>query len=332
MSFPDMKLITAVEYYDALMREIPKAKRRVVINAMTLLWGDKTEKILPLLHDALERGVEVRLMGDIYSKFYSNTPKIVRDSDDYKWSHTRAINIKLEAEGAYVRYVGKLGLNPYRGRCHTKITIIDDTAYTFGGVNFTGSSFTFHDYMLRIESSVLSDRLYVLVKEIAKGKKGEPLPDLREPIDSHNTLLFDGGGQGTSAIYEAACEIIGDAKKVYFVSQWCPSGKLAKLLTATDNDSYFIRAAQAEPPANIATIVDQTRYHIDNRYTGKRYIHAKFILTENADGSRHLVSGSNNFNWRGIAYGTKEIAVRSSDPKLWQQFYDYMQREIVHES
>jgi cardiolipin synthase A/B len=327
MSSLEMKLISAAEYYDALLTSIPKAKRRIVIHAMTILWNTQTETIAAQLSSALERGVEVHIVGDIYSKFYANTPRLMRTMDNRKWAHTRAINIKLEAEGAHIKYVGRLGLNPYKGRTHSKVTIVDDTAYTFGGVNFTDGSFHNHDYMLRIKDRELCEELYQLVLAIGEAK--QPLPDRVVPLSASATMLFDGGMPSSSAIYDKACEIVGKAKKVYYVSQMVPSGRLGKLVTSVENECYFNHPTQANTPSNLAILVDQTRYGIKNLYKGKTYIHAKFILCQYADGSKHLISGSNNFSWRGIVYGTREIAVHSTDTTLWDSFYEYMQREIV---
>lgn len=324
-----LRFVPATDYYESLLKHIPQAKKRVVIHAMVVLWQPHTEKIIPLLQGALDRGVEVRIVGDMYSKLQANMPKFVRNDQGPRWGHTIAINSELQSRGAQVTYVGKIGFNPFKQRCHSKITIIDDLCYTFGGVNFYAGGFTFHDYMLESNNAVLADKLYELVCNIEKFPR---MTDITEELDEENTMLFDGGTPGSSVIYDAACDAVAKAKKVYYVSQMCPSGQLAKLITQTDNECYFIRPGQAEPPSNLALIVDKARYGIKNHYKGKRYIHAKFILCEGKDGSKQIISGSNNFSWRGIAYGTKEIAVRSTDPKLWQAFYEYMQREIVHES
>jgi hypothetical protein len=329
MNSLDLQLITATDYYDNLVKSIPRAKKRIVIHAMVLLWQSYTEPLVPLLKDALERDVEVRIVGDMYSKLTANMPRFVRGDHGERWGHTIAINSELQSLGAHITYVGKLGLNPFKQRCHSKITIIDDHVYTFGGVNFYGGAFTFHDYMLETTNAELADQLHQLVTDIEKFPR---MTDLTEQLDAYNTLLFDGGTPGTSAIYETACDVVAKAKKVYYVSQMCPSGQLAKHITATDNECYFVRPAQAEPPSNLALIFDKARFGITNLYKGKRYIHAKFILTEDHDGTKHIISGSNNFSWRGIAYGTKEIAVHSTDPKLWQAFYNYMQQEIISET
>lgn len=324
-----VKFISAADYHRALLEQIPKAKKRIVIHAMVVLWQQYTEDILGLLYPALARGVEVRIVGDMYSKFTANMPKFVRSDKGSRWGHTIALNSDLQSKGAHITYVGKLGFNPYKQRCHSKITIVDDTCFTFGGVNFYGGGFTYHDYMLEVHDKDIADRLHSLVRGIETFPR---MTDITEKISDEHTLLFDGGTPGSSAIYDAACDVVASANKVYFVSQMCPSGRLAKLITQKQNECYFVRPTQAEPPSNLALIVDRARYGITNRYRGKRYIHAKFILGEDEDGSKWLVSGSNNFSWRGIAYGTKEIAVLSSDPDLWQAFYDYMQREIISEA
>ena len=180
--------------------------------------------------------------------------------------------------------------------------------------------------MLTAEYPQLAERLYLLIRDLEKDQR---LIDFAEPLDKTTTLLFDGGTPDSSAVYEEACNIVADAKKVHYVSQMCPSGRLAKLITATENHCYFIRSSQAEPPLNMALPVDKLLSGITNSYKGKNYIHAKFILCEGKDGGRRLISGSNNYSWRGIAFGTKEIAISSSDPALWQTFYTYMQKEVL---
>jgi phosphatidylserine/phosphatidylglycerophosphate/cardiolipin synthase-like enzyme len=325
MSF-DIRLIAATAYFDDLVRQIPLAQKRIVINAMGVLWGPQTEKLLPLLFDALGRGVEIRLVGDIFSKLEANLPRLHRGDSTPKWSHTLAINTQLRASGAHITYVGKLSLNPFKGRCHTKITLIDDAVFTFGGVNFSSGAFSNHDYMLTAKNALLADRLYLLVRDIEKDQR---LIDMTEPLSKTLTLHFDGGTPDSSAIYDQACAMVSEARKVYYVSQMCPSGRLAKLITNTENYCYFNRSSQAEPPLNMALPVDRLLSGVTNRYKGKTYIHAKFILCEGKDDSKRLLSGSNNYSWRGIAYGTKEIAASSSDPALWDTFYEYMQKEIA---
>lgn len=321
-----MKLLRAEHYYHALLRGIPKAKKRVIIQAMVVVWGGRTEAIIPLLEAALRRGVEVRIVGDTFSKYEARTAKIARRGAHFNWQKTLDIASQLRAAGAHITYVGTLGINPFRRRTHCKITLIDDTVYTFGGVNFSDSHFTYQDFMLELKDGQVADRLHHLIRDIEAGGR---LPDIIEPFGDASNLLFDGGTPGQSIIYDTACELVAEAKTVYYVSKMCPSGRLARLLRRTDYHAYFNRPELEGPPENIAIKFDQARGHIINSYTGSARLHAKFILTENADGSRHVITGSNNFAHRGVAFGTKEIAVHSTDRKLWQHLYDFLQKEVI---
>ncbi len=310
------------------MRLIPDAKKRIVIHAMVILWGPRTKQLVPLLEAASSRGVQVHVIGDIFTKVHAMQPRLSRPKFSMGWKDTLAINENLRQSGARVTYIGKLGVNPYARRTHSKITLIDDHVLTFGGINFSDDSLDNADYMLQMHDHGLADRLYELSKDIERDNPSI-LPDIHQKIVPGATLLFDGGNPGESVIYQAACDAVSQAKKVYFVSQMCPSGRLAKLITARAHECYFVRPSQTEFPSNIALRIDQKRFGIRNLYTGDTYIHAKFILTEGHDGSRHIISGSNNFSWRGIAYGTKEIAVHSTDRALWQTFYNFLQHKII---
>lgn len=324
-----MHLLNAKQYFQALLEGIPKTNRRIVIHAMIVSWGPYTKALVPLLAAAGKRGVDIQIVGDRFTKFQANLPRFSRPKYS-PWSYTATINAQLEENGATCAYIGKVGLNPYKHRTHSKITILDDRIFTFGGVNFSDDSFENHDYMLDMHDPILADRLYRLVMAIKKDDRSV-LADLDEQLGGQATLLFDGGAPGKSVIYDTACQVVSTAKKVYYVSQMCPSGKLAKNIRATDNECYFITPSQAEPPANLALVLDTLRYKITNRYHGKTYIHAKFILTEDKNGSKHIISGSNNFSWRGIAYGTREIAVHSTDTKLWDAFYGFLQQNIKND-
>jgi len=325
MDSVQLNALPAEAYYEALVRDVERAQKRIIINAMIVHWGKRLNKLLAALEAALERSVDVQLVGDIYTKYEAKTSRIAGRGLDLTWTQSQTINQRLQAKGAHVVYFGKLGLNPFRGRCHTKITIVDDAFYTFGGVNFSVSHIGYADLMLRGQDRAMADYLATLVGKI---EKGVVLPDLIEPFGPH-TLLFDGGTPHKSVIYETALADVRAAQKVYFVSKMCPTGDLAKALNATDSTCYFNRPELEGPPENLAIMVDQHRYHIRNHYTGAGHIHAKFLLCERADGTRSLITGSNNFSWRGIAFGTKEIAVRSADAQLYQQLYDFLQTHIV---
>lgn len=322
----DFELLEAKDYYQALLKEVPKARKRIVIAAMVVLWGERTAPIFIMLQDALKRGVKVTILLDNYTRMpalYGLNPKSSR-KDRVKQT-MRALE-DLSRQGAHVYCFGKLGFPPYKGRCHIKATIVDDTSYSFGGVNFFDQVFEFSDYMLVSEEPKVADCLEQLVERI--GKTHPPLLDGEVPLTRSTAVLFDGGRPKHSLIYERACELTARAKRVYVFSQMIPSGQLAALLNETDSIVYSNRAEQMLPVDSLGQAFDQQRYRVDNRYKGSNFIHAKFMLFELPGGKKALLSGSHNFSWRGVSFGTQEIALYSTNAELWEKLYNFMEKRI----
>jgi cardiolipin synthase A/B len=315
-----MQLVPATTYHQALVRDLARARRRVVLVSMVMGEGKLMHEVFAACEVAARRGVAVCVTSDIYTKHWlSRSKKMAR------WADTQASFRRLEQAGVKVTHYGHLGLNPVAGRLHVKASIIDDVVYSFGGINLSDDSFDNADYMVRTEDKVLANQLEKLAAAIP--------PDGSQPdraIATHaGELLYDGGTPGVSVIYDRACELAAAARHIYYVSQYGPSGRLAGLVKAASADCYYNRVWQMPPPANTLLLRDKLAYGLRNRYTRPRFIHAKFILFELQDGTRACLSGSNNFSWDGVRYGTKELALGSTDPSLWQQLYDYLQQEIA---
>ena len=232
----------------------------------------------------------------------------------------------LSKAGARVYCFGKIGFPPYKGRCHVKITVVDDVSYSFGGINFIDQTFDFADYMLMSEDPSIADCLEQLTERI--GKNRPPLLDGEVPMGKSTHILFDGGRPKHSLIYERACELTARAKQVHLFSQMTPSGQLATLLNETNSTIYFNRPEQMDAVASLGQAFDQQRYRINNQYKGQEYIHAKFMLFDLPGGKKALLSGSHNFSYRGVRYGTQEVALHSTNPKLWDSLYQFMQKHL----
>ncbi|HSX28655.1 MAG TPA: phospholipase D-like domain-containing protein [Candidatus Saccharimonadales bacterium] len=323
-----LQLVDAKEYGEQLAAIIPSAKKRILIAAMIVAYDTYTGPLLEAILQAQKRGVAVHIVVDRFSQlplayegfFFSK--EIQRRRQDFE-----TFAAALQKSGGRISYVGKKwSHNPFAGRLHAKFTVVDDTAYTFGGVNFSGRHFGFADVMVQTRDVKVCDTLEALATKIAAHSI---LKDLDETINDSSQLLFDGGTPGTSVIYQRTCELAAKASKIYYVSQMCPSGKLGRILHDKKAECYFNRPSQAGPPNNLGIWVDQRRFGIANLYKGATYIHAKCMLFEMPDGSKALITGSNNFSWRGIAYGTKEIAMYSTNTHLYDQLYDFMQRRII---
>lgn len=312
-------------YYDALLKKLPKAKTRIVLAAMIILWGKKTDAVFAELEKAVNRGVRVHVLLDNYTRLQVRELS-PRNLSRLRLKKTLLLLDELAQKGARVDFVGKLGINPFKGRCHVKITVIDDNSYSFGGLNFSDENFANSDYMLHSKSPEVADCLEQLADRI--GATTGPMPDAEVALSLAQSILFDGGQQESSIIFERAVILADQAKKVYFVSQMAPSGALAHALRATDTTYYFTRPEQMPVPSSWGQAFDQQRYRIANQYQLARYIHAKFMLFELQNGEKALLSGSNNFSYRGVAYGTKEIALYSTDTRLWRQLYNFFEAHI----
>jgi cardiolipin synthase len=323
----DLALVETGGYYNALLSDLPKARKRIVIAAMIVLWGERTAPIFAMLHDALKRGVKVTILLDNYTRLsylYGLEPRSTRGK---RIRQTFATLEDLGRQGAKVHCYGKLGFPPYKGRCHVKITIVDNISYSFGGINFFDQTFDLTDYMLRSKNSKIADCLEQLVKRI--GKTRPPLLDGEVQIDKGTSVLFDGGRPKQSLIYERACELSAQATRVLYVSQMTPSGPLVALLNETDTTLYFNRPEQMLMIDSWGQAFDQQKHRTVNSYKGQDFIHAKFILFELPGGRKALLSGSNNFSYRGVAFGTQEIGVYSTDIKLWNALHTFYRTHIA---
>src|SRR5438309_9412226 len=56
------------EYYQALVTQIPKASKRIVLAAMIVLAGPETDHVFTLIKEACERGVRVHILLDNYTR------------------------------------------------------------------------------------------------------------------------------------------------------------------------------------------------------------------------------------------------------------------------
>lgn len=321
-----MNLLDSEQYYSDLYRAIVGAKQRIVLISMVMYADDKTMPIFEQIAEAANRGVAVKLYVDSGFRHmligsYPYSPR------KHKQLLGRTLDIftRLSSLGVKIVELKKVNLNPFKGRCHVKASIVDDEVFSFGGINFCAHDFKNLDYMLYQTNSSLAENLLKILSKLEKSKTGDILIN----IDNKNTILLDAGNAGQSIIYDKACLLAEQASKIYYVSQMVPSGKLARAIKATNSECYFNRISQGKGAIVLSLALDKIQAQIQNQYKRDGYVHAKFILFKMKDGSRALISGSHNFSWRGVAYGTQEIAIYSTDEDLWGQLYDFIKYKIM---
>jgi len=313
----EFKFVPANQYYLDLLAGFNQAKSEIIICSMTIDYGPKINQLFDAIKAALKRKVNVEIIIDKYSLSYmgEHSFKLIN-------KRQRIINElnTLKDLGASVNIIGKVGLNPFAHRMHIKTTIIDGTTYSFGGINFNEESFSHNDYTLQTTNSAINSHLKDILANVVSSCN---YLDKEYIIKDNLSILVDSGKPNHSIIYERACNLAREAKEVTVVSKMCPSGELGLILSKVPGYFYYNKALNSSFPSSLAVLNDQLIYKLKNSYKDSTYLHAKFILFDLKDGTRCLLSGSHNFNWRGVKFGTKEICLYSTDQKLWNQLAQF---------
>ena len=324
MKHSPFTLIEAHHYPLELEQKLATAKKRVVLAAMVMYNDSITEDLFEHLKGVLQRGASVHLAPDAFNHYiFAPSGNVLAAQRQIK--ATDAVLQEMKARDAEVHFIGNLSRNPYHHRFHQKFTIIDDDVYFAGGINFSAEHFQHTDYMLHIKSLSLAETLIRQLKDV---ETGGDIANFSFDINSNSTLHIDGGTPGNSLIYDRAVALAREAESILYVSQWAPSGELATVLRKKQADCYFNRIAQAKGLAIASQIVDQARRYTKDLYQQDDYIHAKFMLFIMSGGKKVLLSGSHNFSQRGVDYGTKELALESTDINLWHQLEHFAEKYI----
>src|SRR5262249_54711764 len=142
------------------------------------------------------------------------------------------------------------------------------------------------------------------------------------------TVLVDGGKVGDSAIYKRACELARQAEDIVFVSQYCPTGKLGKIMRSKNAKLYFSHwdLEHGLNKSLIRTSMALTGYQ--TLYRRQTFIHAKCIIYTMPDGHKVALTGTHNFVYGGVVLGTREIALETPDPHVIAQLEDFLKDHI----
>lgn len=325
----NMQLVLPPDYIQQATELIQKAQTRVFLIAMVIADHPATHQLLVALEEAAQRGVAVSVTADIFTygevsggflpiKYYS--PGVRNVNQMVK---------RLKTAGVKFLWLGRGRMTLLNGRTHTKWCVVDDTCFVFGGVNiYQGGVAENVDYMFRLENNRLADRLGYEQKRIAKAERSSTnYPSVTYELDG-NSVLIDGGIIAHSVIYRRAIELAREASHILFVSQYCPTGKLARILKKKDVELYFNRPEQANQ-LNLALIrLSMLTSGFKTLYKKESYLHAKFLIFTMKDGSKVAITGSHNFAFTGVLFGTREIALETADPAIIDQLESFYKKYI----
>jgi cardiolipin synthase A/B len=325
---PIPQLILPETYVKNATAHIKKAKKRIALLTMVLVHDDTTDELLDALCDAARRGVTVTVAGDsfTYTDFQGSyipttyRSKRVRDA--------MSMQRRFRDAGATFQWLGRLSMVAFSGRTHIKWCVVDDVVYSFGGVNLDEQSFKNTDYMFQVKNEALASRIIAEQDRIVKADRSGHAYRSHQFGDDDNMVLIDGGFLGDSIIYRRACYWAERAAKVTLVSQYCPTGKLSRLLKRVDTDLYFNHWTNAGLLNRAVIRLGMFSSKHTTSYHRRPYLHAKFIIFTMADGSKTAITGSHNFVHAGVFLGTREVALETTNKKIIAQLERFLKEHV----
>lgn len=329
MNSPELLLPT--DYVAKATELVRHAKKRVYIISLSLTRGSATNEFIDEILLAAQRGVDVHVAIDLLTFICDRTSRLPSRVMGRDMIQTNQLRREFKQAGAKFRWLGMQRVPYLVGRTHSKWTIIDDDVFSFGGVNLNQSGVLDRtDYILHLNDRRIADRLTAeqdLIERVDPNKRR--INDHCIKTD-YGDMLLDSGLFGHSVIYNRAVRLARQASEIVVVTQYCPSGKLSKILHKHNARVYFNPKGSAADIANNFMIGSKrTIAEQPNSYTRNRYLHAKFIIATMPDGSKHALTGSHNFTAIGVHTGTREIALDTTDPTVIQQLEDFLNKYVA---
>lgn len=323
-----MDIFSPPAYVAALVKDVEHANHRVILFSHILGYDASTQKLVAALCDAAGRGVRVEVASDVFTYGIMGGWKVAPFRPDRRMRALRTMAKRFERSGVKFHWIGQLGPILFAGRTHIKWCVIDDKVYGFGGVNLYEDGLRYADYMLGGRDAELGDRIANEHEHIVRANRPGKVHRSYQFPSLQGTVLVDGGKMGDSIIYKRACELARQAKGITFVSQYCPTGKLGKIMHAKGAKLYFShwRLARSLNRFLIRTSMTATGYK--TLYRRQTFIHAKCIIYAMPDGRKVALTGTHNFVRGGVALGTREIALETSDPHIVAQLEEFLTKYI----
>lgn len=323
------ELLLPEQYLAKLVADVKKSRNHVYILTMIITDDEVTSPLVDALCDAAKRGVDVNVAADVFTyaeigghfKFHTHNNKKVKPATRLKK--------RLSKNGVTFTWMGRFASSILNGRTHCKWAVIDDVVYSFGGVNLFDEGIGNNDYMLRQVDENLASKLIGYQKKFIRSDKNGHVQRATKFEIKHGTVLLDGGLLGDSIIYRHACRLTTKAKKVTYVSQYCPTGRLGRLLKKTETKLYFNHWNKASSLNALTIRLGSWFSGHRTIYNRSKYLHAKLMIFEMADGSKVALSGSHNFSHGGVWLGTRENTLETSDIKLIEQFEKFVSEQVA---
>ncbi len=323
------QLILPKAYIAEATKKIKMASKRVYVMAMMFVEDGATDGLIQALCDAAERGVEVNVCGDTFTYTDLQGSYVPTTYRNKRVRDANAVQKKLKKSGADFHWLGRFSIVAFSGRTHIKWCIVDDTVYSFGGVNLDQASVEYTDYMFVTENEPVASRICDEHKRVIAADAANHSYRSHQFGDEDNMVLLDGGFVGDSIIYRRACFWAAQAKSVLLVSQYCPTGKLSRLLKKTNSRLYFNHWTTTGLLNRLVIRLGMSLSGQVTAYHRRSYLHAKFIIFTMPDGKKVAITGSHNFVYGGVLIGTREVALETTNKTVIKQLETFF-KEHVH--
>ncbi len=324
-----LQLLLPVHYVQDAAEAIRKAETRVYLLSMVIADDHSTDEIVDALCTAAERGISVEVAADVFTYgelggFFLPTKYRTKQS-----RRTTNMAKRFTKSGVKFTWLGRSHTTIFSGRTHTKLCIVDDIVYSFGGVNLYQLGIKNHDYMFKSHDHDLANKLIDEYHRLVRADAGDYAYPSRSIVHGSNQILVDGGFFGDSIIYRRACQLASEASRIALVSQYCPTGKLSKLINQKPAKLYFNPPERASGLSRLVINVGMLFSKNQTLYTRSSYLHAKFMIFYMADGRRVALTGSHNFVNAGVLLGTREIALQTENPLVIDQLEGFLADHVA---
>lgn len=324
-----MQLILPKDYIRQATDLINKAKTRVSLISMVIADHENTHELIQALQDAAKRGVKVTVAADVFTYGEVNGSFFAIRYYSPRSREATAMAKKLKNAGVHFYWLGHARTTLANGRTHSKWCVIDDHIFTFGGVNMYQQGVENTDYMIRLQDEHLADRLVKEQHRIQRAERTASNFSSSSYTFNEHTVFFDGGVIAHSIIYKRACELAEKAEHIQFVSQYCPSGRLAKILKETPHTLYFNQPELASFVNRVVIRANMLLTGFRSSYSRDTYLHSKCVIFTMKDGSKIALTGSHNFAYAGVLFGTREVALETKDPAIIKQLESFIEQHVA---
>ncbi len=305
-------------YHERICKLARAATRRIYLETMSFDGYGAMAPVVDELINASQRGVDVRLTLDRFSY-----PDMYLKRGQEGITELKDSLHRLGQAAVGITILGQLRPNIFAGRHHIKSYIFDDTTLTAGGANLTADTIRHADFMLEYHDPDLADRLCQHLQQ----NHGNRHTDTTVAYNEHNTFLFDAGRPGQSQILDASQSMLRGGTRAWYVSKMLPHPALAASLQAVpDVQAYFMGPHRGGKLNRLASWCDAHTVQLANSHTGNGRIHAKFCVVEYPDGQRAALTGSHNFNARGVRWGASELALLTTEQSVCNMLVDFAEQ------